>query len=137
MSDQEKPAKIRSDINYYVVGAMFVGIIVFTIGNSIEPEDDETLDFYEASILIGFAAATAFGFNVARRYWGSKIFGRAYLSLCIGYGAYFEDGRYGLFTKYFSKLKILIPIILILDILLFIHLPFTTLKQTFITLNAS
>lgn len=81
-------SKISSGVNYYILTLIAVGILIYIIGNSIEPEVDEEFDFYELISSLGFAAATIFVFIVAKRYWGSKVFGKSYLSLAIGYLCY-------------------------------------------------
>ena len=81
-------ARISGGINYYVLALIGIGTLIFLIGNSIEAENDKEIDFYEAVSSLGFAAATVFGFVVARRYWGSEIFGRSYLALALGYLCY-------------------------------------------------
>jgi len=72
-------------INYYVIAALVIGILVFQIGNSITPDIEESLDEYEFTTSVGFAAACIFAFIIAKRYWGSKVFGKTYLALAIGY----------------------------------------------------
>jgi len=79
---------VGKGINYYVIAIITVGIIIFLIGNSVEPEVEDELDFYELLSSLGFIAATIFAFLVAKRYWGSKIFGKSYLSLALGYLCY-------------------------------------------------
>lgn len=89
METESKPSKLDSGINYYVIAAIFVASVFYTVGLAIEPDIPEELDFFEVILTISFAAAAVFGFIVAKRYLGSKVFGRAYLALAIGYAAYF------------------------------------------------
>jgi len=89
MEAESKPEKLDSGINYYVIAAIFVASIFYTVGLALEPDIDSELDFFEAILTISFAAAAIFGFSVAKRYWGSKVFGRAYLALALGYASYF------------------------------------------------
>ena len=84
----EENIKPGKGINYYVLAAITVGILVFIMGNSIEPDDEDSLDFYELMTSIGFAAVTIFAFFVAKRYWGSKVFGKSYLALALGFVCY-------------------------------------------------
>ena len=86
---QKKSSAVKNDINYYVIAAIFVAILFYDIANFIEPVDDTKLDFFEATRLIGFGAVSIFAFAIAKRYWGSQVFGRAYLALGIGYALYF------------------------------------------------
>ena len=82
IENEIKPGK---GINYYVLAALLVGLFIFFIGNSITPDDEETLDEYEFTTSVGWAAACIFSFIVAKRYWGSQIFGKAYFALAIGF----------------------------------------------------
>jgi hypothetical protein len=75
-------------INYYVLAIIIAGLIIFLIGNSIEPVVEEELDFYELLTSLGFAAVTILAFVVAKHYWGSKVFGKSYLALAIAYVLY-------------------------------------------------
>jgi len=75
-------------VNYYVISAIIVGTLIFLIGNSIEPVVAEEFDFFELLTSLGFAAATIFSFLVWKRYRGSKVFGKSYLSLTIAYLSY-------------------------------------------------
>ena len=87
--ERKKSPAETNNINFYVIAAIFVAILLFDIANSIEPVDDTKLDFFEAARAIGFGAVSIFAFVVAKRYWGSQVFGRAYLALGIGYAFYF------------------------------------------------
>jgi hypothetical protein len=86
---REKEERLGSEINYYVLAAIFTAIVLFDIANALEPQVDAELDFFELMRMLGFAAASIFAFSVAKRYSKSKVFGRAYLSLGIGYAFYF------------------------------------------------
>lgn len=81
--------KLGKQLNYYVLAAIFISIVIFDIGNAVEPQIDNELDIFELLRMLGFAAAAIFAFFVSSRYWGSKVFGRAYLALGIGYAFYF------------------------------------------------
>ncbi len=87
--ETKEPPQSSAKINYYVITAIFAGILIYSIGNALEPDIDPALDVFEALLTAGFGAAAIFSFFVAKRYWGSKIFGRAYLSLAIAFGGYF------------------------------------------------
>ena len=86
---KQKSGKKEQGLNKIVLALIAVGTLLFIIGNSYEPEIEESLDFYEASVTAGFGVAAIFGFRIAKKYWGSEVFGRAYLSLSIGYACYF------------------------------------------------
>ncbi|MEX0657431.1 MAG: nitroreductase family protein [Nitrosopumilaceae archaeon] len=51
----------------------------------------EKFSLQDATLAAAYSqlAAAVFGFIVAKRYWGSKVFGRAYLALALGYASYF------------------------------------------------
>ena len=89
MEETQNSTKIRKDLNYYVISVIFIAVVVYAIGNGVEPEDDTKLDFFEATRLLGFAAVAIFAFVIAKRYSGSEVFGKAYLALGIGYAFYF------------------------------------------------
>jgi len=71
------------------LAGIFIAIVLFDIVNAVEPQIDSEVDFFELARLLGFGAAAGFAFWVAKRYGKSKVFGRAYLSLAIGYAFYF------------------------------------------------
>lgn len=85
----EESLKKSSQVNWYVITLIFIIIVAFDIANSIEPQIDSELDFFEAARMLGFLAVSLFAFVVAKRYWGSSVFGKAYLSLALGYCFYF------------------------------------------------
>lgn len=72
-------------VNYYVIAAIFIGILFFTLANALEPQIDAQLDLFELIFILGAIATAVFSFVVCLRYWPSKIFGLAYLALGIGY----------------------------------------------------
>ena len=85
----KEPLKTESKINWYVISIIFILIVAYDIANSIEPSIDAELDFFEITRMLGFLAVSLFSFVVAKRYWGSTVFGKAYLALAIGYAFYF------------------------------------------------
>jgi len=89
LESKEDQPRLGTNINYFVITAIFIAILFYSVGNAIEPDVDSELDFFEAVLTAGFGAAAISAFIVAKRYWGSKIFGRAYLSLAIAFGGYF------------------------------------------------
>lgn len=89
MSKENFQALKDNSINFYIIGIIVILLVIYEVANSIEPIDDTKLDFFEATRLMGFGAVAIFAFIVARRYWGSDVFGRAYIALGIGYALYF------------------------------------------------
>lgn len=79
---QDKPS---SKINYYVLAAIFTGIIIFALANAYEPYIPSQVSLFQIFLIITPAVAGVFGLLVARRYLHSKVFGRAYLALGIGF----------------------------------------------------
>jgi hypothetical protein len=77
--------KVGSKINYYVLVAMITGIIIFAFANSYEPNIFTQADFFEIILTITPGIAGVAGLLVAKRYLHSKVFGRAYLALGIGF----------------------------------------------------
>jgi len=63
---------------------MFIAIVLYGVLNSYEPQIDRQYDFFELMFPISEFVAGGFGLVIAKKYWGSKVFGKAYLSLGIG-----------------------------------------------------
>jgi len=85
-NEKEQKSSSHKNINYYVIAAIFISVLLFTFANSIEPQINEQLDFFELIFVLAYAAPAVFSFFVARKLWGSRVFSRAYLSLAIAYG---------------------------------------------------
>jgi hypothetical protein len=85
---ENQDIKFHASINYYVLVLFFILIITFEVANYVDPVVEPQLDGFELLRLLGFASASIFALWVAKKYWGSKVFGRAYLSLGIGYAFY-------------------------------------------------
>jgi hypothetical protein len=81
----KKPQKFADGLNYYVIAGIFTFIFFYQRGNYLQPQINSQLDFFELTYILAWAAPSVFSFIVARRYWGSKIFGRAYLALGLAY----------------------------------------------------
>lgn len=64
---------------------MFAGILLFSFANAYTPQIDSQADFFEISLAVSQFVAGILGLLVAKRYWGSKVFGRAYLALGLGF----------------------------------------------------
>ena len=84
MKSEPTTGSMSNDVNFLVVITMFAGILAYGIMNSYEPQVDRQYDFFELMFPLSEFAAGGFALLVAKRYWGSEIFGRAYLSLGIG-----------------------------------------------------
>jgi len=72
------------EINYVIIICIFVAIVFFGFFNLYEPQVDQQFDFFELMFPLSEFAAGGFGLIVAKKYWGSEVFGKAYLSLGIG-----------------------------------------------------
>jgi hypothetical protein len=82
---QKSDTESAGGINYYILGLMFAGILVFGVANAYEPDIYEQVDLFETALGVAQYSVGIFGVFVAIRYRGSKIFGRAYLALGIGF----------------------------------------------------
>jgi len=83
---EEHDMKIsQTRINYSTLALMFIGIIAFAVMNDYEPQIDSQPDIFELIFYISQFVAGCLGLVVAKKYWGSKVFGKAYLSLGIGF----------------------------------------------------
>jgi len=80
--------KFQANINYYLLTLLFILIMTFEVVNFFDPVVEPQLDGFELLRLLGFPAASLFSFWVAKKYWGSTVFGKAYLALGIGYAFY-------------------------------------------------
>ncbi len=83
LSERSKP--LEGKINYYILVAMSLLILLFVIANSFEPQIDSQLDFFELVYLLSSAAPVILCFVIAKRYWGSRVFGKTYLALGIAF----------------------------------------------------
>lgn len=84
MQTREKGSQ-EAEISYSVLVVMGLAIVLFVIANAFEPQVDSQLDFFELIYLISSAAPVVFCFVIAKRYWGSRVFGKAYLALGIAF----------------------------------------------------
>lgn len=89
MESKSDAPKLGTGINFYVIAAIFIAILIYSVGNALEPDDASSIDPFEVILTAGFGVASIFSFIVAKRYWGSHVFGRAYFSLGLAYAAYF------------------------------------------------
>jgi len=81
---ESKTEARTGEINYLVIIFIFVGIVFFGFLNLYEPQIDQQFDFFELMFPLSEFVAGGFGLIVAKKYWGSEVFGKAYLSLGIG-----------------------------------------------------
>ncbi len=77
--------KLESGTNYYVIAGIFISILFFILANALEPQVNEQLDLFELIFILAYASPAVFSFAIAKRYWPSKVFGKAYLALGIAY----------------------------------------------------
>ena len=92
MSNQDQDQKSKSPkspIDKRVIIILLGIAVVYQIFNASTDEIVEELDFFEGSLNILYAATSIAAFTVARRYWGSDVFGKAYLSLSIAFACVF------------------------------------------------
>jgi len=75
--------KTGSFLNYKILGIIFVLTIVYQI--SLYQVDPEEFHAPELLYLVGELACAGFSFIVSKKYWGSEVFGKAYLFLGLGF----------------------------------------------------
>ena len=56
----EEKTNFGTKINWYFSGLIFVLTIFYDVANSIEPEIEEELDFFEITRVLGFLAVSIF-----------------------------------------------------------------------------
>ena len=86
--DLDKPrtsSQIESKLNYYVIVGILILVFFYQYGNSLEPQINSQLDFFELTYIMAYAAPATACLIVSKRYWGSRIFGYVYLALGLGY----------------------------------------------------
>ncbi len=72
-------------INYYVIAGILISILFFAISNAFEPQIDSQLDFFEVTFFVADFVTAGFALSIGLRYWPSKVFGKAYMALAIGF----------------------------------------------------
>ena len=123
MADVVSP-DLKSKINYKILIAIFAGVILFQIYLEFL-EDDEQIEIsiitvsLSSQIITGIAALV-----VARKYRGTRVFGRAYLSLAA---AFFSVALGEIIYNIYLFVFNLDPFPSIADIFFFLLYPFTLL----------
>ena len=82
----EQKTKVTGRAKFSVIGLVIVALVA--IGHQIhimEFPDDEEMTIATFSLSLGSLAAAIMSFIISKRYWGSKVFGKAYLSLAISF----------------------------------------------------
>lgn len=98
---EEEKSSTKKAINYYVIVAICISVLLFAFANSIEPQIDYQLNFFNFIFNLAYAAPAIFAFFVARKLWGSRIFGRSYTALAFAYGVgWLGDVLYNYFAMY-------------------------------------
>lgn len=78
--------KVTGKAKFSMIGLAIVALIA--IGHQIhimEFPDDEEMTVATFSLSLGSLAAAFMSFIISKRYWGSKVFGKAYLALAISF----------------------------------------------------
>jgi hypothetical protein len=79
----------RGVFSYKVLAAIFgLAITWYVINNIVQPEEG-TYDIFELILTLSYPVTAFASFHVAKRYWHSEIFGKAYLSLGLAFLMYF------------------------------------------------
>ncbi|MDH3278314.1 MAG: hypothetical protein OEL77_07990 [Nitrosopumilus sp.] len=115
---------LKSKINFKILIAIFAGVVIFQLYlNILENEEQIELSIITVSltsqIITGIAALI-----VARKYRGTRVFGRAYLSLA---GAFFSVAIGEIIYNVYLFVFDLDPYPSIADIFFFLLYPFTLL----------
>ena len=81
------PEKLANPINYKVIMLILVaGIGIYFVIQNLSEDDAVTLIFI-LSVTFAFSVSV-YSFIVSKRYWGTQVFGKAYLSLGFAYLSY-------------------------------------------------
>ena len=84
MASNDKSA-LEGSINFVIISGILFSVLLFGIANTYEPQIDAQFDIFEFIFALGFVVPGIFSIVVAKRYWGSHVFGRAYFSLGLGF----------------------------------------------------
>lgn len=80
--------RLKSSIDYLVIVLIISAAIAVQLLFTVLSEEDLGPTVFAASLISSAAVSTA-SFVIAKRYWGTHIFGKAYLAFAIGYLCYF------------------------------------------------
>lgn len=80
--------KIERPINYKIIILILGLAAAYQLFNSRDTSAVDHLSIFEALYVASFGVVAVFAGMVAKRYRGSKIFGKTYFSLSMGYAAY-------------------------------------------------
>ena len=84
LEPQKVPVKLVNPIDHRLLFVIFAVVITFQVYiYSLQDEAESDFTVAMASFVFPLASAVA-GFVVAKRYWHSEVFGKAYLALAIG-----------------------------------------------------
>jgi len=115
------PEKLKEPINFWVIGIVIAAAIGIQLTFMSLPEDELTSALFAASLVSSISVTTA-GFIIAKRYWGTQVFGKSYLFLSIGFFSYFvAEVIYYTFDLYLG----IDPYPSVADIFFFAFYPFT------------
>ena len=81
------PQRLTSPINHKILLLILGTVMAFQIYISSIPEEQANNTISVISVLNPFAASVA-AFFVARKYHGSKVFGKSYLALGLGFAMF-------------------------------------------------
>jgi hypothetical protein len=115
---------LSSKINYKILIGIFVGVILFQVYlNMINDEDEIEISIILVSLSCQITTGTA-AFIVARKYRGTRVFGRSYLSLSA---AFFSVAIGEIIYNVYQFVFDLDPFPSIADVFFFLLYPFTLL----------
>ncbi len=81
-------SKISSSIDYWVIGLIIGAAIAVQLYFSTLTEEQLGTSVFAGSLISSASISTA-GIIITKKYWGTEVFGRAYLFLSFGYISYF------------------------------------------------
>ena len=87
MTAESVPEKLGNPINYKIIGLIIAtGIGIYLLTQNLSETD--TANFLSV-VSVAFASGVSISsFIVAKRYWGTPIFGKSYIALGLGYLSY-------------------------------------------------
>lgn len=89
MSLKAEETKKVPTVSLKVIVIIIGSTIVFQFFNSIYGKNNGDLDLFQATVTFTVLVATISSFLVSRKFWTYSVFGKAYLSLGIGFACFF------------------------------------------------
>jgi hypothetical protein len=113
---------IKSPIDFRFVAVLVAIALAYHILSQDVPIPEEGYDYAELPLTLLYAVSALAAFLIAKRYWGSEVFGKAYLSLGIAFAAVFVAE---IIWNYYEVILQIYPFPSIADVFYFGLYPFT------------